>query len=92
VLPAGPPIAPPPISRGRLPLAAGIPILLLRFPEPPAREPSKQHVFVGPFELMECRQQFLLIARAERRRLPVDQDRPICKARRHSLFSRMLST
>ena len=64
-MPARPPVPPSLTLHRRLALPPRIPILLLRFPEVPAREPSQQHVLVRPFELVEGRQQILLIAGAE---------------------------
>lgn len=65
-------------------MPACVPILLLRLPQTAARKPPEQHVVVGAFQLVERRQQLLLIARTECRRLPVDEDGPVREARRHA--------
>ena len=83
MLPARPPVPSTAAFDRGLALPACVPILLLRLPQTAAREPPEQHVFVGTFQLVERRQQLLLIARTECRRLPVDEDGPVREAWRH---------
>lgn len=54
-----------------------------RFPEFSACEPPQYDITVGPFELPKCWQQLLGVARTERGRLTVDENRPVGEARRH---------
>ena len=92
VLPARPPVfaagvslAPRRSSRWSLfPPLEVFAFLFLRFPQPSAREPLHRDVFVLPFQLVQRRQEFLWIARAERGRSVVDEDRPVRESRRHS--------
>ena len=55
-----------------------------RLPQAPARKPLEHDVLVRPSELVKRGQQLFLLARAERGRLPVDQNRPERVARGHS--------
>jgi len=54
-----------------------------RVPDPPAREPLHHYIGIRPAKLRERRQQLLLLARAERCRLAVDEDGPVSIARGH---------
>src|SRR5262249_29408052 len=63
--------------------ALGGPLCVRRVPQPSVREPFQHDVLVRAFQLGDCRQQFLLIARADCRRLAVDENRPVGEARRH---------
>src|SRR6267142_796994 len=56
----------------------------LRLPQPAARKPLHHDVRVLALQLVERRQQFLALARAEGRRLVVDQNRPVRMARGHA--------
>ncbi len=56
---------------------------LPRLPQLPAREPAHRDVCALPLELYERRLELLALPRAERRRLLVDQNRPVGMAGRH---------
>jgi hypothetical protein len=52
-------------------------LLLLRLPETAAREPSQHGVGMARLQLLQRRQQLFLRVRAERGRLPFQNDRPV---------------
>src|SRR5205085_703869 len=92
---AGTPVVAAPLG-GRRPVAAiarlgrRAPLLLevrlLCFagvPQFAAREPAHRHVCALALKLDQGRLQFLALAGAEGRRLPVDQNRPVGVTRRH---------
>ena len=54
-----------------------------RVPDAAAGEPLHHDVAVLPAQLVERRQQFFPFARPEGRWLLIDEDRPVCVARRH---------
>src|ERR1700687_4112378 len=84
----GPPLGAAPFGNHLLTL--GCRRLLRGFPQPPAREPLHYHIFTRAPELVKRRQQLLLLARAERGRLAVDEDGPVRVARRHgSILARI---
>ncbi len=56
---------------------------LWRVPQLSTREPLDHDVLVLALELIDRRQQLFAIARTERGRLAVDQDRPVHETRRH---------
>src|SRR5262249_4334589 len=82
VLPAGTPIAVAPLGA-----SGGGPALppppLRGGPKPPPRAIAHHDVGVLARELIEGRQQFVALSGAKRRRLTIDQDRPVGIARRH---------
>jgi hypothetical protein len=82
VVAARPPILITPLPR-HLRFLPRLALRLLRVPQPALREPFQLDVRIRAFELRERRQQLLPLARAERRRRVVDEDRPVRKARRH---------
>src|SRR5438874_5059016 len=82
VLAAGPPVAAALLARELRPAPRGV-LRLRRFPQPPLREPLQLDALVRAPQLRERRHELLLLARAERRRLVVNQNRPVREARRH---------
>jgi hypothetical protein len=67
-------------------LSRGVTRGLGRLPEASARKPFHHDVFVRALKLCERRQQVFAELRAERGRGVVDQNRPVCEARRHFLI------
>src|SRR2546425_1139659 len=91
VLAAGSPVAAAHVSfasrrRAHIPRAPRRTLGIRRFPQLPAREPLQPHILVRALQLIERGQQLLMIARAKRGRLAVDQNRPVRKARRHRVI------
>jgi len=57
--------------------------LLWRIPELAAREIAHHDIRVGAFQLLKRRNELVSVARAKRRGLLIDEDRPIRVAGRH---------
>jgi hypothetical protein len=70
-------------SAGAPPALEVLALGFLCFPQPAPREPFHDDVGILAQQLVERREQLAALARAECRRLVVDQDRPIRVARRH---------
>jgi hypothetical protein len=60
--------------------------LIGRVPEPPTGEPLQHRIGMPRLQLPQRRQELLLIVRAERGRLSLDNDRPVDVARRHQVI------
>src|SRR5438067_13495834 len=79
----------PPVFRALLELlrrARGNAFRFRRVPQPAAREPAEHDVGVLALQLTEGRQQLVLLARAERGRFAVDENRPVREAGWHPLL------
>jgi hypothetical protein len=78
----------PPVGLATLGAAAmlGRARFLRARPQAAAREPHHHRVGVLVVELLEGRLELLAQLRSERRRLPFDDDRPVCEAWRHGSY------
>jgi hypothetical protein len=59
------------------------PLLFLRVPQTSSREPAEHRIRMPHLQLLQRGQQLFFGVRAKRRRLPLENDRPVCVTWRH---------